>query len=213
MKGRVGMSLVRFQCAQQSRFRGQQRAAGIPCKDLVYEGSTPWASTRFFSRWANWQVAWFGARKITVRVGGARPEHGRRSRPAPGTALKAVGPSDRLRVGTSRLPPELAAPKDRPSQAYPTAQGSTTRCRCPGGSRMKDSGHARAIVSGEMPERPKGAGWKLDGRASGAAPGFDSLSLRHHAPWIAQQVEHAIDNREVLRSTRSPRTRNSAPLV
>lgn len=140
------MSLVRFQGAQQNGFWGQQRAAEIPCKDLVFEGSTPWASTRLFSRWANGQVAWFGARKITVRVGGARPEYGRRSRPAPGTALKAVGPGNRLRVGTSRLPPEFAATKDRPSQAYPTAQGSTTRCRCPGGSRMKDSGHARATT-------------------------------------------------------------------
>ena len=206
------MSLVRFQGAQQSRFRGQRRAAGIPCKDLVYEGSTPWASTRFFSRWANWQVAWFGARKITVRVGGARPEHGRRSRPAPGTALKAVGSVTRSRVGTSRLPPVLAATKDRPSQAYPTAQGSKTRCRCPGGSRMKDSGHARAIVFGEMPERPKGAGWKPDGRARRVTRVRLPVSPPH-APWIAQPVEHAIDNREVLRSIRSPRTRNSAPLV
>ncbi len=41
------MSLVRFQGAQPNGFRGQQRAAEIPCKDLDDESSIPRASTRF----------------------------------------------------------------------------------------------------------------------------------------------------------------------
>ena len=69
-----------------------------------------------------------GPGSITERMGLARVfNHGERPRPAPGTALKAVGPGDRLRVGTSRSPPEATTTKDGVRHPYPTAQGSKTR--------------------------------------------------------------------------------------
>jgi hypothetical protein len=117
-----------------------------------------------------------------------------------------TGKKIRLRVGTSRLPPVFAATKDRPSQANPTAQGSKTRCRCPGGSRTKDSGHARATTF-----------FRRDAReAIRALPGKRLVAAMRHqgsnpclsarSPWIAQLAEQRVDNAQVLRSTRSPGT-------
>lgn len=121
---------------------------------------------------------------------------------------KAVGPGNRLRVGSSRLPPVFAATKDRPSQAYPTAQGSTTRCRCPGGSRAKDSGHARATIFSER--CPRGQRAPVGNRMVAAMWHQGSTPcLSARIPWIAQQAEQRVDNAQVLRSIRSPRTTSS----
>ena len=54
-----------FPGSSVGRVRGVRR-------DVVRSIRT-WGATNF-SHWANWQVTWFGARRISVRVGGARPE-------------------------------------------------------------------------------------------------------------------------------------------
>lgn len=65
-----------------------------------------------------------GPGSITERMGLARVfNHGERPRPAPGTALKAVGPGDRLRVGTSRSPPESNDDERRGSPPLPHRTG------------------------------------------------------------------------------------------
>ena len=51
-----------------------------------------------------------------------------------------------------------------------------------------------ANTTGEVPERPKGAAWKADG-CRNAAPGFESLSLRHFGRMPELVYWHCLESR------------------
>ena len=77
-----------------AKFRGQQWAAGISCKDFVFEGSIPWVSTKFEGvfRPALSEVRW-GTLADTTR--GSEP-----SRIVMNPSLRAIDLKDRDTCGS-----------------------------------------------------------------------------------------------------------------
>lgn len=173
------MSPVRFRGAQQNRFRGQQRAAEILCKDLVYEGSTPWASTRFSRVGLIGEVACFGSRKIPVRVGGARPDTWKTIPAGAGHRLES-GWTGQTGCGSAPAVFRQCSRQRKIGPARPTPPHRGARRAV--GVRVAPGRKTAATCGRQVSEGcPRGQRAPLGKRMVGVepAPGFDSPSLRH----------------------------------
>jgi len=76
-QGVCGWLLTSIELGSIPRRTAKQISGNAPGRRHALQASPEGLDTlilhQIFSRWANWQVACFGSRKITVRVGGARP--------------------------------------------------------------------------------------------------------------------------------------------